>query len=360
MDLRRRGALRRLLAAPLLPVAAAGCTSIGPTRLDRDQLDYTRVVADSSKRQTLFNLVRIRFGDAPAFVSISQLVSGYTVQGAAQGTLQTFPSAAPSSFWSLLFGVQYTDRPTFTLNPVSGEQFVQAYLRPFAPADIVPLVQGGVPVDMLFRLVVQSVGPLQNTHPLAGARRSGSPDFLPVLASLRALQEGGALRIRVHREKEGARAFIAFDTTHAPELRGLMDRIYVRLGVDPAAREVEIVYGQARDQARSREIPVLTRSLLNVLGAVAAEIEVPERDVREGRTSPTLREPGAPRPMVIVRSGPSQPGGSYAAVWIADRWYWVDSTDFESKMAFSILELLKSVAESTRGHNAPVLTIPTG
>lgn len=360
MVLRRRDALRGLLAAPLSPIAAAGCTSIGPTRLDRDQLDYTRVVADSSKRQTLFNLVRMRFGDAPAFVSINQLVSGYTVQGTAQGSLQTFPSAAPSSFWALLFGVQYTDRPTFTLNPVSGEQFVQAYLRPFAPANVVPLIQGGVPVDVLFRLVVQSVGPLQNTHPLAGARRSGSPDFLPVLASLRELQEGGALRVRVHREREGARAFVAFDTTHAPGLRGLVDRVYARLGVDPAAREVEIVYGPAGDRPRGREVPVLTRSLLNVLGAVAAEIEVPEREVREGRTRPTLREPGAPRPMVVVRSGPSRPGESYAAVRVADRWYWVDSTDFESKAAFSILELLKSIAESTRGQDAPVLTIPTG
>jgi hypothetical protein len=360
MVLRRRDALRGLLAAPLSPIAATGCTSIGPTQLDRDQLDYTRVVADSSKRQTLFNLVRMRFGDAPAFVSINQLVSGYTVQGTAQGNLQTFPSAAPSSFWSLLFGLQYTDRPTFTLNPMSGEQFAEAYLRPFAPANVVPLIQGDVPVDMLFRLVVQSVGPLQNTHPMAGARRSGSPDFLPMLASLRTLQEGGALRIRIHREREGVRAFIAFDTTHAPELRGLVDRIYARLGVDPAAREVEIVYGQARDRPRSREIPILTRSLLNVLSAVAAEIEVSERDVREGRTRPTLREPGAPRPMVVVRSGPSQPSESYAAVRIADRWYWVDSTDFESKAAFSILELLKTVAESRRDQIAPVLTIPTG
>jgi hypothetical protein len=56
----------------------------------------------------------------------------------------------------------------------------------------------------------------------------------------------------------------------------------------------------------------------------------------------------------------SQPSESYAAVRIADGWYWVDSTDFESKAAFSILELLKSVAESRRDQIAPVLTIPTG
>jgi hypothetical protein len=52
----------RALAGLGLP-ALAGCGSIGPGRLDRDQLDYTRIVADSSKRQTLFNLVRMRYGD---------------------------------------------------------------------------------------------------------------------------------------------------------------------------------------------------------------------------------------------------------------------------------------------------------
>jgi hypothetical protein len=353
---------RRTLFAGLAAgvVAVPGCTSIGPTRLDRDQLDYTRVVSDASKRQTLFNLVRMRFGEPPAFISINQLVSGYTVQSTAQATVEAFPSAPPSSFWGLLGGVQYTDRPTFTLNPVTGEQFVHAYLRPFAPADVVPLIQGGVPVDKLFRLVVQSVGPLQNTHPLAGERRSASPEFLPILETLRVLQEGGALRVRVRREREGARAFIGFDVTHAPALRPLVDRIYARLSVDPGAREVEIVYGGARDQGRRPEIPVLTRSLLNVLSAVAAEIEVPEVAVREGRTLATLREPGAPRPMVVVRSDGSKPADSYAAVRVGSRWYWVDDTDYESKRAFSILELLKSVAEGSRGLAAPVLTIPTG
>jgi hypothetical protein len=53
------------------------------------------------------------------------------------------------------------------------------------------------------------------------------------------------------------------------------------------------------------------------------------------------------------------PEESYASVEVAGRWYWIDIGDFESKQTFTILELLKSVAESTHGQNAPVLTIPT-
>ena len=203
--------MKRLLAlGGLLLVAhtAQGCASIGPTRLGRDQLDYTRTLSDAGKRQTLFNLIRMRYGEPPAFLSVSQVVSGYTLQGTAQAGLNAYPSANASTFATLLGGAQYTDRPTFTLNPVTGEHFVQAYLRPFSPAGIVPLVQGGIPIDVLFRLVAQSVGPLQNTHPLGGFDRSGSPDFLPLLGALRTLQEAGVLRVRLRREKEAARVFL--------------------------------------------------------------------------------------------------------------------------------------------------------
>src|SRR6476620_978779 len=156
--MRRRtllGGTGRGMLAALVP----GCTSIGPTRLDRDQLDYARVMAEAGKRQTLFNLVRMRYGEPPAFLAIRQVVSGDTMQGTLQAGVNAYPSANSSTFGALLGTAQYTDRPTFTLNPVTGEQFVEAYLRPFAPADVLPLIQGGIPVDLLFRLIAQSIGP---------------------------------------------------------------------------------------------------------------------------------------------------------------------------------------------------------
>jgi hypothetical protein len=329
-------------------------------RLGRDQIDYARTLSEAGKRQALLNLVRMRYGEPPAFLSVSQVVAGYTLQGTAQAGLNAYPSAIGSDFASLLGSVQYTERPTFTLSPVVGEHFVQAYLRPFAPADIVPLVEGGTPVDVLFRLVARSVGPLQNTHPMGNSDRSGSPEFPRLLRDLRTLQETGVLRVRLRREKEGARVFLAFETRHAPAMRGLVSRIFELLRVDPSSREVEVVYGAGQDRTRSREIPVLTRSLLNVLGAIAAEIQVPEEDVRAGRTDATLREPGVSRPSIAVRTGPSAPTAAYVAVRFEDRWHWIDGADLESKKAFAILEVLRSIAEGGRGVPTPVLTIPAG
>lgn len=353
---RPRGAFVLLLALH----AAQGCASIGPARLDRDQLEYTRTLSEAGKRQTLFNLVRMRYGEPPAFLSVSQVLSSYTLQGTAQAGLNAFATARNNDVASISGTAQYIDRPTFTLNPVTGERFVEAYLRPFSPAEIVPLIQGGIPVDTLFRLVAQSIGPFQNTHPLGGQDRSGSPDFPKLLQTLRTLQEAGVLRVRLRREKEGARIFLAFETRHAPSMRGLVSRVVRQLAIDPSAQEAEVVYGADFGRFRVREIPVLTRSLLSILFAVAAEVQMPDEEVRAGRTSATLSEPGSLRPSIVIRASESEPAASYAAVRVSDRWYWVDIADYESKKAFSILELLKSIAESTRGIAPPVLTIPAG
>ena len=47
----------------------------------RDQVDYADAVGEAAKRQLLLNLVKLRYGDTPNFLTLSQLVAGYTVEG---------------------------------------------------------------------------------------------------------------------------------------------------------------------------------------------------------------------------------------------------------------------------------------
>jgi hypothetical protein len=130
--------------------------------------------------------------------------------------------------------------------------------------------------------------------------------------------------------------------------------------VDPAAPEVEVVYGPLAEQGARRGIPVLTRSLLNVLDAIAAEIDLPDAEPRASRALPTQREGAAPPPLITIRSGSSPPPRTHAAVAVAGTWHWVEDKDFRSKLTFTILELRKNLAGSGRGITPPVLTIPAG
>lgn len=356
-----RRALFRAAGLSGVAALASGCTSIGPLRLDRDQFDYGRVIGEANKRQTLYNIVRLRFGEPASFLTVSQVVAGYTLQGTAGAGINAYPSAAASTNLGITGQAQYTDRPTFTLNPVTGEQFVDSYLRPFAPATILPLIHSGIPVDGLLRLVAQSVGGVQNTHPLGGPSRSGSPEFLPLLALLRELQEGGALRVRVQRERGTPdRVFVVIDPNRTGQMRRTGEQIYRLLNLDPVAREFEVIYADSVSGTRMRALPVLTRSLLTILYAVAFEIELSDAEIRTRRAAPTLREPGHPDPLITIRTGTSQPSRSYTSVRLDGTYYWVDDDDFRSKVSFTILELLRSIAESSRGPSPPVLTIPTG
>jgi hypothetical protein len=216
-----------------------------------------------------------------------------------------------------------------------------------------------MPIDVLLRLVAQAVGPLQNAHPLSISDRSGSPQFMQALEDLRVLQVAGVLRVRVKRGKGEPQLFLYFDTRFAPATEAVAARVCHLLEID-CKSELEVVYGDYLQQLGRSKIPVLMRSLLNVLGAVAAEVQVPEEDVRVGETIATMREPANERPIIVIHTGPTRPSATYVAAQIDGKWFWIERPDFRSKVAFTILEILKLVAESPSAIAPPVLTIPAG
>src|SRR4051794_13738657 len=75
-----RGQIRRRSWAGLL-LALPSCASIGPATVSRDRIGYLAAVGESWKEQTLLNIVRLRYSDAPTFLDVSSIISGYGLQG---------------------------------------------------------------------------------------------------------------------------------------------------------------------------------------------------------------------------------------------------------------------------------------
>ena len=195
-----RGRARSIVIL-LLCAALGGCFRLGPDRLDHDQLGYSRALSGAEKRQTLLNVMRLRYGDAPAFLDATQVISGYQLQRSVTGGFEVFPNAPLSTYLTGTGAAQLQESPTFTFQPVTGDRFAQGFLRPLSPVDLLPLAQGGLPIDVLFRLAVQSVGPLQNSTGLEQAGGVGSPAFFLLLHDLRRMQTAGLISIRLEQTK---------------------------------------------------------------------------------------------------------------------------------------------------------------
>ena len=263
-------------------LALVGCAGVGPSRLGGDHLQYARAISEAQKRQILLNIVRLRYGDSPTFLAVNQVISSYTLEQSAELGLNVYPNARPGNYATGLAALNFSDHPTVTFAPLGGEELAKSAIQPPSAADLLPLVQSGFPIDVLFRLGVQSVGPLRNTVVLGGEEGAGAAEFFQLLAGMRRLQVQGMLTVRFARRKDGNHVFLGIANGSDPASQANAALTRRLLGMAPGETEVEVVDG--RVATGPHQIAMLTRPIIAVLSQVSAEIDVPSEDVAAGRT----------------------------------------------------------------------------
>jgi hypothetical protein len=281
----------------------AGCASIGPGTVTRDRFDYTGAVAESWKSQMLLNLVKMRYGDTPVFLDVGQIVSGYTMQGTFSALGSVFSTSGvvpgvPNSSVTLGAQGQYTDRPTITYTPLAGERFARSLMTPVPPAALLSLIQAGNPVDVVLRLAVHVVNGIHNRFGGDLRARPADPEFYVLLERLRRIQLSGAIGLRVRRVDQEQAVLLTFRRQVDPSLEAEMLAVRQLLGVDPAGREFQVVYGSVA--ADDKQLAILSRSILEILVDLSSFITVPEVHVADRRVGPTAEPEVGP-------SGPSGP-----------------------------------------------------
>jgi hypothetical protein len=215
----RPARLSRLLQLGLwLPLLAllSACTSIGAGSVNRDRLDYAEALANSWKEQTLLNIVKLRYADAPVFLEVSSVISSYQLQsqvslaatvssGLTPGLPDTLGRGATVGVGGL-----YTDRPTITYTPLQGDKFTRELLRPIAPAALFQLVQAGYPVDLIFQLAVRAINGVYNRSSRPAGTREADLEFYQVLDALRRLQLSEAIGFRLEKRGSEEASLITF------------------------------------------------------------------------------------------------------------------------------------------------------
>jgi hypothetical protein len=306
------------LALPLigLALALAGCTGFGPQSVRYQQSDYASALADGGKRQILLNIVKLRYGDVPAFVSVSQILAGFSLQGTfSAGTeLLSGGSLRLSNDADLGLGGTFTNNPTITYAPVTGSDFARTFLAPLQPADLFGLMLAGVPPELVLGLGLHSIGPYDNERVNAGGQAAAEPGFTELLVLILDLQRSGRLAVRLVVHDQQRVAWLSLNGSGDASGRAIERRLRELLALPPDRQEFEVVYTLA--DARPGQIAIRTRSLIEVLGQLAADIDVPVGDVADGRTydSASLAAPVERFPRIAVSHGLLEPRDAFVSV----------------------------------------------
>jgi len=340
-----------------------GC-AIGPTTVARDRFDYTAAISDSWKQQMLFNIVKIRYGDAPVFLDVASVINQYSVESSVDLRFNWASPIVGSSTNSQSAGAiaRYIDRPTITYSPVSGEKFTRNLMTPIPPTAVLQLIQAGYPVDLVLRITAHSINGIRNRFGGAARPRSADSEFHPLLERLRRIQDAGGIGLRVEKktEKEGTLLTLRGKVSEQTQ----EDTMWVRktLGLNPDGENFKIVYGSvAKDD---REIAILSRSVLEILVDLSSLIEVPQEHVDERSVNPTMAEQApagtSPAPLLRIHSSRSRPEHAFVAVPYQDYWFYLDNRDYPSKRIFSFIMFIFALTETGGKEGAPIVTIPAG
>lgn len=343
--------MKKTMWAVLLFAGLSGCASIGPATISRDRFDYITAISDSGKSQMLLNLVKLRYGDAPVFLDMSSVINQYTVEGSLGYNSSSVAGQAT-----------YTDRPTITYLPVSGDKFARGLVTPIPPPIIVNLIQAGYPVDVVLRLCVHAINGIHTRYGGAARQRAADPEFYPLAEKLQKIQHAGEIGMRIQKTDDQDASIIVFKKRVSPAFEADVAEVRRILGLDPEAQEFNVVYGSVA--ANNREIALLTRPMIEILIDLSSYIEVPAASLAERRTFPSPAPElvnGEPViPLIRILSSPQRPEDFFAAVPYRQDWYWIDDKDFPSKRLFSFAMFLFWFLETGPKQGAPVITLPAG
>jgi hypothetical protein len=355
--------LRITLAALGLALAVTGCHSIGPATAARDRSDYSTAILESWKRQTLLNIVRPRYMDPPIFVDVGQIVAGYSVETTVNAGGQISSDRAVQGN-SAIFGgaAKFTDRPTITYTPLTGNRFIKGLMTPLPPESVFFTIQSGWPADAVLFASLASINGLKNQGASVGGVTEPDPDFVKVLALMRKIQLSGGVGMRVEQDAAKAQSTLLTFRFRDVSPETVEDSREMRrlLKLDLDAEDFKLVFGAtAKD---GKEVAVLTRSILQLMATIASQAEVPPEDVRDGRATPgaertTDSAPDALR-LIRIRSSKGKPENAFVAVDYRDDWFWIDDRDLKSKRAFSFMMMLFTLADTAEKEPLPLITIP--
>ncbi|MGH8385890.1 MAG: hypothetical protein ACRESJ_10375, partial [Pseudomonas sp.] len=274
-------------------------------------------MADSWKQQTLLNIVKLRYMDLPVFVEVSSIVAGYSLEtGGSLGGQISSADAIQGNSVLLGASAKYTDRPTITYVPLTGQRFLAGLVTPIDPKNIFSLLQSGYAADFILGLTVDSLNGVRNRSAVAGTVREADPEFRRALQLLRDIQAAGAVGLRVEEDKSKDRTGVLLMRRNdvEPEILAKQKELRSLLHMPQDQQQFVLRYSPVRGE--DNELAVSSRSLLQIMTAFSSYIEVPQEHVEDHSALPSFQDGNADSPttQIHIHSSKERPKHAYVAV----------------------------------------------
>jgi hypothetical protein len=347
--------------AGLALLAALGCRSVGVRTIERDRLAYSQALSQSIKTQALLNLVKLRYLDAPVFLDVGQIVSSDSLETSLsmEGVYTMFGAHAWDNA-TLNAGGKYTSRPTVTFSPMTGDKFMRAMIEPIAAVRILSLIESGYDARFALETCVSAINGLQNRSAAAGHICPADEDFDRLMNAISQVQALGGMGFRIERsgKEEPACVLLFRRPRQNPEVESAAREVKALLGLNVEDERFVVVHGNTA--GAPGQLTIQTRSMMQVLAALASYIDVPQEHIASGRVLASPPVPATGTLLLRVHCGTRSPKDVFCAVRFRDHWFWVDDRDLPSKRTISFVNFLFTLAGSGNEVSLPVLTIPAG
>jgi hypothetical protein len=345
----------------LLASCLTGCLHprIGPQSLRRDRAAYSNSLSDSWKEETLLNIIKVRYVDPPIFVDVGSIVASYSLSQNASVGGTIVPSGSSNA--ALNGSVGFSNSPTITYTPLTGNAYIKGLITPL-PADVLfAAIQNGMPADWVLLSSFMSINGLRNQSVTLHGITPADPDFHRVRELMRDIQISGAVRLYIKKtaSKEEIQVLALRTKNTPPEIQADVAELRRLLHLDLDTSEFELT--SAPLPSSDKELAVQTRSIIELMQIMAAQVEVPPEDQSQHKAFPGFATgadvPGIV-PIIRIKSSKHKPEGAFVTVQYRDHWFWIDDNDLTSKAAFAQLMELFTMTDTGSRQGLPVITIP--
>lgn len=407
----------------LVLLGSLGC-SFGPRALEKTHSRYNEAYRQVDSEELLLNIVRLRYGDAPAEVEVSGIASQYELSATAEARpFFAAPNPAGSTFHTFsnvlpFAGATGSNRPTISLTPVHSGETVARYLRPITLDGVAYFAETSWPISTILRMWLEGVNGVPNAPSASGPTRSFPPEYAEFRRAadlLQAIQDRDELTFRKTEEEvlgdpiaadritgetlvEAQKA--GFEYRRAPDgkswrLARKVRKLYLDfspravgtaeyaelvrlLNLTPGLTRYEVTQStvgfieQKPDAKPSDKLVLVPRSLIQVVFYLSHGVEVPIEHLASGVAKATAEPDGRAFDWqqvtgglftVKAACGKKPPPCATVAVQYRGYWFYIDDTDHPTKYTFILLRPSRQLdlgPPPGDRRGGPVLTLPVG